>query len=110
LSGEHREGGDLSELPKLKVEWRVNILAAVVALLGLVSGGAAVYGQVIGTNAEVGKLRTTDLPALQAIVSAQGADADDINGRVIRLETRMDVIIDQNRQILAELRGGSANP
>lgn len=82
-----------------KLDWTISV-GNMISLAGTIAGGIAVaavlYSQV--------QTMATELATVKTQVSRQGQEANDLNGRLIRLETRMDTIIEQNNGILAELR------
>lgn len=66
------------------------------AIIGMLMTAALLYFRVEALGA--------DLDSVTRKVEVQGQQANAVDGRLIRLETRMDTIIEQNSGILAELR------
>jgi hypothetical protein len=117
--GNSNSDGEMT-LPRLRIEWRVNVITLGALLLSMATGGTMVYAEVVSTKDDMAETRSdvaelqrtatafnsVNITELKETVTRQGATAGNINDRVIRLETRMDVIIEQNKQILIELRAG----
>lgn len=82
-----------------RLDWTISV-GNMISLAGTIVGGIAVaavlYSQVQSMAAEVSNLKSQ--------VDQQRVTATALDGRLIRLETRMDTIIEQNNGILAELR------
>lgn len=74
-----------------------NLISLGGALFAMVVGGSFVLYRVEATAADVEKLK----PAVATIAS----DVAGTDGRLIRVETRLDFIIEQNAAILSEMRG-----
>jgi hypothetical protein len=91
------QGGAEMKAPRL--DWTISV-GNMISLAGTIIGGIAVaailYSQVQGMASE--------LTTLKGQVDQQRATNAALDGRLIRLETRMDTIIEQNNGILAELR------
>lgn len=66
------------------------------AIIGMLMTAAFLYFRVEALGA--------DVDSVTRKVEVQGQQANTVDGRLIRLETRMDTIIEQNSGILAELR------
>jgi len=92
------QGGGDTHVPRL--DWTISV-GNIISLAGTIVGGIAVaaflYSQV---QSMAGELTT-----LKGQVDQQRANSAALDGGLIRLETRMDTIIEQNNGILAELRG-----
>jgi len=88
-----------AEMHAPRLDWTISI-GNMISLAGTIIGGIAVaavlYSQVQGMAAEIATVK--------AQVDQQRVTAASLDGRLIRLETRMDTIIEQNNGILAELR------
>jgi hypothetical protein len=82
-----------------RLDWTISV-GNMISLGGTIVGGIAVaallYSQVQSMASEVATVK--------AQVEQQRTVAASLDGRLIRLETRMDTIIEQNNGILAELR------
>lgn len=82
-----------------KLDWSISI-GNMISLGGTIIGGIVVavilYAQV--------QTMATEMNEVKGRVEQNRQNSTAIDGRLIRLETRMDTIIEQNSSILAELR------
>lgn len=82
-----------------RLDWTISV-GNMISLGGTILGGITVavilYSQV--------QTMATELTTVKAQVEQQRGITNQLDGRLIRLETRMDTIIEQNSSILAELR------
>lgn len=82
-----------------RLDWTISI-GNMISLGGTIVGGIAVaavlYSQV--------QTMASEVTTLKSQLAQQRETSNALDGRLIRLETRMDTIIEQNSSILAELR------
>jgi septal ring factor EnvC (AmiA/AmiB activator) len=88
-----------------RLDWTISI-GNMISLGGTIVGGIAVaailYSQV--------QTMAGEIATVKAQVESQRQNATALDGRLIRLETRMDTIIEQNSSILSELRRSPPYP
>lgn len=100
--------GKTTQAPRFPFGWRDAVPVGTL-IFGIVTSGALAYGQFDAMKRDFEGLKSnvamkSDVEELKGKVARQGTDQADQVGRVIRLETRMEIIIDQNKEILAAIR------
>lgn len=92
-------------MPKITLEWRINVVTLATLLVSMATGGTMVYAQVLSTQDTVEKLESRVTAQFQA-GAARDLRTNGLDGRTIALETKMDFIIEQNKEIIARLNSG----